>query len=355
MSSFLGVSVWFLLVLHYVAAVMDCHPGCRCEVESFGLFHSFSLTRVDCSGVGRGHGLVVPISIPLDTSSLDLSSSAIHTIADSMLSGPGYTTLASLDLSNNLLSRLNSSIFSRLRYLETLDLSHNTLEELAPGCFSGLPLAEVDLSGNRLQEVNLEVFSNKGHGAGPLNVDLSNNLLNTVTTRDPQVLSPPNIQSLSLAGNRLRAVPKLQGLPLRSLSLDGNPILSIERHSFTGLRDLAYLSLSGLSELTSIQLQSFSELSSLQVLDLSHNSRLRPLNPEVFSGLAALQELNLSNSGVVSLPSNILHLLPSIKSIVLREKVNCWKTHRQVQFHRQIVGQSTRGEKLTCDVIGIVL
>uniref|UniRef100_A0AAZ3P5B2 Uncharacterized protein n=1 Tax=Oncorhynchus tshawytscha TaxID=74940 RepID=A0AAZ3P5B2_ONCTS len=173
MSSLLGVRVWFLLILHYVAAATDCHLGCLCEVESFSLFDSFSLTRVDRSGVGRGHG---------------------------------YTTLVSLDLSNNLLSRLNSSTFFRLRYLETMDLSHNTLEELAPGCFSGLPLADVDLSSNRLQDLSL-----------------SNNLLTTVMTRDPQVLSPPNIQILNLAKNLLRAVPKLQGLPLRIMSLCYGP------------------------------------------------------------------------------------------------------------------------------------
>ncbi|XP_062341982.1 tsukushi-like [Osmerus eperlanus] len=346
-SVLLGVTMWLWVFLH-ASALKNCHPGCRCKVENFGLFDSFSLTRVDCSGVGAGP---VPIPIPLDTSSLDLSSSAISTITASMLSGPGYTTLASLDLSNNLISSLNGSTFSRLRYLETLDLSHNALEELGHGCFSGLPLADVDLSSNRLRQVWLDIFTNKGHG-GPIRIDLSNNFLTSVT-RDP-VKNPPNIQRLCLARNRLNAVPRLQGLPLRSLSLDTNPIPRLESDSFTGLRDLTHLSLSGLFELKTIQPHSFKDLCGLQVLDLSHNSHLGPLSEEVFGGLVALQELNLSNSGVVSLPSNILHLLPGIRSIVLREKVNCWKTQRQAQFHRHI-GQSNRGEELTCDVIGIVL
>lgn len=87
------------------SAVKNCHPGCRCEVESFGLFDSFSLTRVDCRGLGPSTAM--PIPIPLDTSHLDLSSITMGPLSDTMLAGPGYTTLVSLDLSSNHITKVS--------------------------------------------------------------------------------------------------------------------------------------------------------------------------------------------------------------------------------------------------------
>ncbi|XP_035391571.1 tsukushin-like [Electrophorus electricus] len=347
MASTLGGAAAVLLIFH-LTVVQTCHPGCQCEVENFGLFNSFSLTKVDCSGVGPR---MVPVSIPLATSSLDLSSNRIRSIEASVLSGPGYTTLSSLDLSDNLISMVNGSTFSKLRYLETIDLSGNLVENLVEGCFSGLPLAEVDLSSNRIRVINLNVFAVRDHGR-PLSVDLSDNLITTIARNPHSQL--PTIQSLNLAGNQLNLMPALQNISLRSLNLACNPIPVIVKQSFAGLRDLVHLSLSDMPELHSIEPQSLQDLQNLQVLDLSHNRKLKSLNAELFSGLELLQELNLSNSGVASLPANILQLLPSIKNIVLRDKVNCWRVHKQEPFHRHF-GLSKPGEALTCNVAGVML
>ncbi|KPP63556.1 tsukushin-like [Scleropages formosus] len=332
-----------LLLLPLEGAVKNCHPGCRCEVENYGLFDSFSLTKVYCSGVGPS---LAPVPIPLDTSFLDLSSNSIHILTDSMLTGPGYTTLVSLDLSSNHISKIQANALSKLRYLESLDLSHNALEDLADSVFAGLPLAEVDLSNNRMQELRLEVFSTKGHGKA-INVDVSNNLLSTVS-RKPHT-SPPSIKTLILSGNSLKVIPNLRGVPLRHLNLDGNLFSRIEENSFADLKDLVHLSLSSLAELTVVQPHSFKDLQNLQVLDLSNNPKLESLKPEVFNGLVSLQELNLSKSGVTSLPNDISSHLPSIRSITIGDSIQCWKTQKQGQFHRQ-VGQAKSGVFLTCDI-----
>ncbi|KAL4657324.1 tsukushin-like isoform X2 [Arapaima gigas] len=341
--------VWtgaFLLLLRPAAAVTNCHPGCHCEVENFGLFSSFSLTKVECRGLQPGPA---PIPIPLDTAYLDLSSSSIQVLVDSMLSGPGYTTLVGLDLSHNFIAGISREAFARLCYLETLDLSHNALQGLADGCFAGLPLADVDLSHNRIRKLDLGVFASRGH-ARLMNVDISDNLL-TAVIWDPR-RSPLNLQNLSLAGNQLRSIPHLQGVPLRCLNLDRNPISNIKRGAFAGLTSLIHLSLSSLPDLLSIEPQSFSDLHNLQVLDLSNNTNLRSLAPEVLSGLESLQELNLSRSGVASLPRDILIHLPNIQSITLKDDVHCWRRRRQGQFHRQI-GATSRRDKLTCDAAGV--
>lgn len=105
----LGLS---LLAYVHSTAVKNCHPGCLCEVESFGLFDSFSLTRVECRGLGPGS--TMPILIPLDTTHLDLSSNAMGPLSDTMLAGPGYTTLVSLDLSSNHITKVSTQRNSRI-------------------------------------------------------------------------------------------------------------------------------------------------------------------------------------------------------------------------------------------------
>ncbi|XP_015264393.1 PREDICTED: tsukushin-like [Gekko japonicus] len=335
--------VWFNLLLLFpgISTSKTCFPGCHCEVESFGLFDSFSLTKVDCSGIGPH---IVPVPLPLDTTSLDLSSNKLESINESVLTGPGYTTLVSLDLSNNRISGVTSATFSRLRYLESLDLSHNSLVTLPDECFSKSPLGDVDLSNNLLLEISMNVFASQGQGK-PINVDLSNNLVSAVLRhRDKAV---PNIQSLSLSGNRLRNIPNLQGIPLRYLNLDGNPVSMIEKHAFSGLKDLIHLSLSGLHDLSAISPYGFKDLPALQVLDLSNNPSLKSLEAEVFHSLNSLQELNLSGTGVAaSLSKAMLRYLPSIKSITLGKDVKCLKTIREGQYHRQT--GLTKKEILSC-------
>ena len=256
--------------------------------------------------------------------------------------------------------QLSPNALSKLRYLETLDLSHNHLASLSSSCFSGLPLAEVDLSHNSFQEFDINVFATKVNGE-PVSVDLSHNKLSSVsTTLHGKVL---HIQTLNLSANRLSDVPRLEGLPLRYLNLDGNPIVRIKEGAFALLKDLVYLSISGLHELQEIESHSFKGLQGLQVLDLSNNHKLKALSPAVFNELDSLQELNLSGSGVVSLPKNMLAHLPSIKSITLGRGIHCWRTQKQGQFHRQlgqvqhneVLSQVQHNEVLNCNVEGIAL
>lgn len=329
-------------------SVNNCHPGCHCEVENFGQFDSFSLTKVDCRGLGPAPSMPVPI--PLDTTHLDLSSNAMGPLSDAMLAGPGYTTLISLDLSSNRITEVSPKALSRLRYLENLDLSDNSLESLPSRALSGLPLAEVDLSYNSFQNFDMDVFATKVNGE-PIIVDLSHNQIRVISRGD-RGGGAPLIQSLSLTANRLTDVPALGGLPLRYLNLDANPIGSVHRGAFAQLKDLVHLSLSGMPELREIRPHAFTGLESLQVLDLSGNTELKTLSPDIFTGLDALQELNLSGSGVTSLPGDTLARLPSVRSITLGHGVRCRRTQKQGQFHWQL-GQVTHDQVLSCDVEGV--
>ncbi|XP_014446189.1 tsukushin isoform X2 [Tupaia chinensis] len=321
-----------LLAVSGAQTTRPCFPGCQCEVETFGLFDSFSLTRVDCSSLGPH---IVPVPIPLDTAHLDLSSNRLDTVNESVLAGPGYTTLAGLYLSHNLLTSISPTAFSRLRYLQSLDLSHNSLCTLPAEGFTSSPLSDVNLSHNRLREVSLSAFRTHGQGRA-LHVDLSHNLLHRLLPPPARAGLPmPTIQSLNLAWNRLHTVPSLQDLPLRYLSLDGNPLTAIRPGAFAGLAGLTHLSLASLQGLPQLVPHGFRELPGLQVLDLSNNPRLQWAGAEVFSGLGSLQELDLSGTGLAPLPEPLLLQLPSLQSVSVGQDVRCRRLVREGAYPRQ--------------------
>lgn len=321
-----------LLAVSRAQTNRPCFPGCQCEVETFGLFDSFSLTRVDCSGLGPH---IVPVPIPLDTTHLDLSSNRLETVNESVLAGPGYTTLAGLDLSHNLLTSLPPTAFSRLRYLESLDLSHNGLAALPANAFTSSPLSEVNLSHNRLREVSMSAFTTHSQGRA-LHLDLSHNLLHRLLPHAARAgLSVPTIQSLNLAWNRLRAVPDLHDLPLRYLNLDGNPLAAIGPGAFAGLTGLTHLSLASLQGVPQLVPHGFQELSGLQVLDLSGNPKLKWTGAEAFAGLGSLQELHLSGSGLAPLPELLLRHLPALQSVSVGRDVQCRRLVREGAYPRQ--------------------
>ncbi|XP_063807335.1 tsukushi isoform X2 [Pseudophryne corroboree] len=339
----MGLVAWYgllLLLTSIASASKPCFPGCSCEVESFGLFDSFSLTKVDCSGVGSH---ILPVSLPLDTTYLDLSSNKLESVNESALSGPGYTTLINLNLSYNRIVRISSTTFSKLRYLESLDLSNNRLEALPDHNFFYSPLVELDLSFNTLVDIKINAFASQNNGKA-ISIDLSNNLISSISRSSDGPV--PNIRSLNLSGNRLHSVCNLQGIPVRYLNLDKNPISKIEKNDFLGLKDLTHLSLSNMENLTEIAPHSFNELSSLQVLDFSNNPNLKTLSKDVFFGLNSLQELNLINLGLASLPKNTLTYLPAMKSITWGKNIHCIKTMKESQFHLQ--NGLVRREVLVC-------
>ncbi|XP_017388538.1 tsukushin isoform X3 [Cebus imitator] len=337
LSSWAPTMPWPLLLLLLLAVsraqtTRPCFPGCQCEVETFGLFDSFSLTRVDCSGLGPH---IVPVPIPLDTAHLDLSSNRLEMVNESVLAGPGYTTLAGLDLSHNLLTSISPTAFSRLRYLESLDLSHNGLTALPAESFTSSPLSDVNLSHNWLREVSVSAFTTHSQGRA-LHVDLSHNLIHCLVPHPRSAGLPmPTIQSLNLSWNQLHAVPNLRDLPLRYLSLDGNPLAVLGPGAFAGLAGLTHLSLASLQGLPELAPYGFQDLPGLQVLDLSGNPKLNWAGAEVFSGLGSLQELDLSDTNLVPLPEALLLHLPALQSISVSQDVRCRRVVREGAYPRR--------------------
>ncbi|CAN0381997.1 unnamed protein product [Lampetra fluviatilis] len=325
-------------------ASSSCPPSCRCDVQTFGLFDSFRLTRVDCSGLSAPPA--PPAALPLDATWLDLSRSGLRSLAapGPILGGPGYTTLASLDLSGNRLAEVRAGDLSRLRYLDALNLSGNALEELAPGALAGPPLSAADVSRNSLRFLRLGAF---GRGGPALSVDASRNLVHEVVGAEEvegvEGVEGLNLRALDLSRNELRAVPSraLRGLPLRRLGLARNPIAAVPAAAFAGMAELTHLWLDhmrggggdgggggggggGGPALLVLSPLAFQGLGHLQLLDLSGNRFPGATSwADTLAPLSSLHELRLSGALAATpalpgpLPAGLTRLLPELRRVSL--------------------------------------
>lgn len=70
------------------------------------------------------------------------------------------TSLVSLDLSGNNLRLLDVDSFSRLKNIETISLTDNSIERIVPGVFDLPSLETLNLIGNNIKECSNKTFAN---------------------------------------------------------------------------------------------------------------------------------------------------------------------------------------------------
>ncbi|KAJ8718096.1 hypothetical protein PYW07_006026 [Mythimna separata] len=155
---------------------------------------------------------------------LGLSSNEINDINLSY-----YKELMSVDLSNNKLFYLNSTLFRNNEYLQSLDVSRNNITDVPPGTFQFMKnLKLVNLSSNYLTK--LRFGSLKGLHKTEL-LDLSKNYIEVL---DVDVFHEcEEMKTLIIDYNRIKTfdVERLILMSLRklrTLSLGGNPISCTE-------------------------------------------------------------------------------------------------------------------------------
>lgn len=140
-----------------------------------------------------------------------------------------YKELMSVDLSNNKLTYLNSTLFKNNEYLQSLDVSRNNITDLPPGTFQFMKnLKLLNLSSNYL--TRLRFGSLKGLHKTEL-LDLSKNHIEVL---DVDVFHEcDEMKTLIIDYNRIKTfdVERLILMSLkklRTLSLGGNPISCTE-------------------------------------------------------------------------------------------------------------------------------
>uniref|UniRef100_A0A8C2HSH2 Leucine rich repeat containing 32 n=1 Tax=Cyprinus carpio TaxID=7962 RepID=A0A8C2HSH2_CYPCA len=238
----MGTRLWILmLVVNQVSPYRRPGEASLCQVVH---------EDVDCSGLKLKHA---PAQLPASIHLLDLSRNLLQNLTDREL--PALSTVQHLNLHANKIQFIQPGLFQDTSHLEVLDLSGNSLDLYAALKTHVGPLKSVqhlDLSGNGL-------FT-----------DMSDYFL-----RDAPVLT--------------------------NLSLDGNSITKISRHTFNGSQALRNIDLHN-NVIIEIEEGAFESLTGLSELDLSVNS------------ISCIRDFNLFQLKTLNLSKNSLNNFQTVDS-----------------------------------------
>ncbi|XP_049892684.1 extracellular matrix protein 2 [Epinephelus moara] len=236
----------------------------------------------------------VPTDLPVSLEELRLDSNQLSVMSEAAWARcPGLLVLS---LSNNSLGNgsesLPDGVLAPLGNLRTLNLDHNQLTSVP----LGLPLSikELYIRGNIIEQFRSGAFD----GISDLVLlDLSaNRLTNKGLLRD-SLLNTTHLESLNLAGNRLKQVPRHLPRSLKTLNLEGNLISSIKKATFGALKNLEHLGLAR-NKIFKVAPGAFRTLPALHQLDLCHNT-LRQVPRQLPE---ALHSVALTHNKIESVP-----------------------------------------------------
>ncbi|XP_029133006.1 podocan isoform X1 [Labrus bergylta] len=175
-------------------------------------------------------------------------------------------TLTELNLSYNKLTspKLHRDAFRKLRLLETLDLSGNSLYSLPMGLPRSLQVLEI--KNNQLNSIPDGALT----GMEKLSkLILSDNLLKLNSVYQGAWMELSALKTLDLSGNQLTHIPSDLPESLEYLYLQSNRISTVPESAFEGTPNIKgiFLRFNRLS-VNAVDESSFAHLSSLQVLDI---------------------------------------------------------------------------------------
>ncbi|XP_059196582.1 podocan [Centropristis striata] len=218
----------------------------------------------------------VPRGLPRRAKTLMLLHNSIAEISRNDLAV--LYTLTELNLSYNKLTspKLHRDSFRKLRILETLDLSGNSLHSLP----MGLPrsLQTLEIKNNQLNSIPDGALT----GMDKLRkLVLSENLLKLNSAYQGAWMELSALTTLDLSGNQLSHIPSDLPESLEYLYLQSNRISSVPASAFEGTPNIKgiFLRFNRLS-VDSVDESSFAHLSNLQVLDIGTGNTDLPFKRE---------------------------------------------------------------------------
>ncbi|KAL3878965.1 hypothetical protein ACJMK2_031287 [Sinanodonta woodiana] len=223
--------------------------------------------------------------------------------------------LTFLNIGHNNISNIHDNSFQSLINLQELDLTYNVLTSLPNNIFHGLPNFQMlQLAGNRLSNLTWITFQDLEH---LVSLDLSFNQISVIDNGLLQHLNsleklnlqhngivyighsafPASLSWLDLSFNRLKSFDFIMSKEntLKWLDLGWNDISEFTADSFTNCSRLESITLDA-NPVQSIQSPIFQSLYSLRNLSMCQMNSLIFLNPGVFQGLEHLVMLNMSNN-----------------------------------------------------------
>ncbi|XP_047343571.1 insulin-like growth factor-binding protein complex acid labile subunit [Vespa velutina] len=256
------------------------------------------LETVDASRTGLAR---VPAALTRSVRALRLAGNKLTTIRGGDLDS--YPLLRMLDISDNRLTEIEDDALGRLEVLEELDVSGNLLTKTPGSLPSSLTVLNLRRNGITILKVN-----------------------------DFQELR--NLRSLMLNNNDIGQIEVgsfSQLFALKELDLSDNPIKALTVNALSGPSNLAKLRMSGLTSLQEKSQQQGDMAFPVQtperliVLDVQRSpvlARQLLTDDAALSACKSLLELNLSQTNLTALRSDLPYLLPQLR--VLRLIGNDW-------------------------------
>ncbi|XP_043664099.1 insulin-like growth factor-binding protein complex acid labile subunit [Vespula pensylvanica] len=256
------------------------------------------LETVDASRTGLAR---VPAALTRSVRALRLAGNKLTTIRGGDLDS--YPLLRMLDISDNRLTEIEDDALGRLEVLEELDVSGNLLTKTPGSLPSSLTVLNLRRNGITILKAN-----------------------------DFQELR--NLRSLMLNNNDIGQIEVgsfSQLLALKELDLSDNPIKALTVNALSGPSNLAKLRMSGLTSLQEKSQQQGDMAFPVQtperliVLDVQRSpvlARQLLTDDAALSACKSLLELNLSETNLTALRSDLPYLLPQLR--VLRLAGNDW-------------------------------
>ena len=255
----------------------------------------------------------------------------------------GLKKLNYLDLSGNKIKQIVNKAFDNLINLKNLELHLNDINKIEKNAFVDLEnLNYLNLDHNQIFTLKDVQFNFK------LNeLSLRFNFLSNLDE-----IKSTSLKRLYISNNRIQEIHLVSVLPnLEYLDLSQNRLISIEENSFSDLKILKNLNLSGNKldlesdfdnisyfrnqlDLESLDLSfnqikyldsnlTFKNLISLKALNLSYN-KLKSIDSFVFGYLNKLNELNLASNNLSLLKKNCFFNLINLKMLKLSyNQINC--------------------------------
>ncbi|KAM7440722.1 hypothetical protein ABFA07_010120 [Porites harrisoni] len=235
-----------------------CPSSCKCD--EFGKGQSTG-KRIMVTGEDL---LTVPTDLPSNTGAVFFQRNRI-----SQLREKDFTNLHHLeyiDLSYNILLRLDGDSFQNVTSIKTLRLNSNFLRSLPAKGFARIPSIRVlDLGRNLLRKTMKETFY------GLSSLEILSLRSNQIEKMEYGVFTnKSNLTHLYLQENKITTLP--DGLfeslsKLKFLDLSNNQLTTVSRKTFRGLISLEYLYLDK-NKLTEVSPEAFSELRNMKYLKL---------------------------------------------------------------------------------------
>jgi Leucine-rich repeat (LRR) protein len=313
---------------------------------SAGTFQStgglVELILADNSVLGRlRQELMVLVGTGRRLRSVDVSRSGLTQVPAALT-----RSIRTLKLQGNTVTTVRCGDLDSYPLLQFLNLADNQIQELEEDALGRLEaLSTLDLSGNRLNSVPRSL------PAGLAILHLQHNCIQELNSGDLQGL--PRLKYLSLRHNGISAIQNgvfSQLTALETLDISENPLKSLPGNALSGpLMTVLRLShLGGITSLASPSAEMSFPVTSperLKVLELDSSPVLAQQLLADTAALAAfrqLRELNLIDTGLTNIRSDLFHFLPRLR--ILRLNGNQWQCEdmlwlanwvRQQQKHQQ--------------------